>query len=194
VAEVLGLASPLPNPRILPTSASGRSAHARYPPIAVQWNARRTSVSLAADAQVVRQPERRSMCLAVFIASDQPLPLVGWDEAEPAFNVMPVSEHEEVVRRQFSLAYAVYAGAHTGCSCGFRSDDEDPASLAQSRAALLKYIEEAAATGPVEVFACWEGDWAESPRTRAERSFASLAREHDWLEELAFTRIPGLAS
>ena len=134
------------------------------------------------------------MCLAVFIASDQPLALVPWDEALPTFNVVPLSEHEHVVRQQFSLAHAVYAGAHTGCSCGFSSDDEDPAAVARSRAALLQYIEQAAATGPVEVFVCWEGDWTDNPRHRSERSFASLAGEDDWLEELTLTRIAGLAA
>lgn len=133
------------------------------------------------------------MCLAVFIASDQPLVLVPWDEASPAFNVVPLSEHEEAVRRQFSLAHTVYAGAHTRCSCGFRSEDENPAAVARSRSALLQYIEQAAARGPVEVFVCWEGEWAELPRMRAERSLASLAGEYEWLEELTLTRIPGPA-
>jgi hypothetical protein len=134
------------------------------------------------------------VCLAVFIASDQPLVLVPWDESSPAFNVVPLSEHEEIVRQQFSLAHTVYAGAHTGCSCGFRSDDEDPAAVTRSCSALLQYIEQAAAMGPVEVFVCWEGEWAELPRMRAERTFASLAGEDDWLEELTLTRIPRLAA
>jgi len=134
------------------------------------------------------------MCPAVFISSDQPLPFVAWDEGEPAFNVVPLSEHEEIVRRQFSLAHTVYAGAHTGCSCGFRSDDENPSAATRSRAELLKYIEQAAASGPVEVFVCWEGEWGESPRIRAQRPFASLPGGHDWLEELTLTCIPGLAT
>jgi hypothetical protein len=128
------------------------------------------------------------LCLAVFIASDQPPVLVPWDETAPAFNVVPVSEHEQIVRQQFSLVHTVYAGAHTGCSCGFR-DDKDPAAAARSRLALLQYIERTAATSPVEVFVCWEGDWARLPSIRAERSLTSLRSDFDWLEELTFTRI-----
>jgi hypothetical protein len=128
------------------------------------------------------------LCLAVFIASDQPLVLVPWDETAPAFNVVPVSEHEQIVCQQFSLVHTVYAGAHTGCSCGFR-DDQDPAATARSRAALVQYIERTAATSPVEVFVCWEGDWARLPSIRAERSLTSLRSDFDWLEELTFTRI-----
>ena len=134
------------------------------------------------------------MCLAVFISSDQPLPLVAWDEANPAFNVVPLSEHEEIVRQQFSLAQTVYAGAHTGCSCGFRSDDQNPLAVGRSQAALIDYIQLAVARGPVEVFVCWEGEWAASPRVRAQRSLDSMASESDWLEELTFTSIPGLAA
>ena len=128
------------------------------------------------------------MCLAVFIASDRPPVLVPWDETAPAFNVVPVSEREQIVRQQFSLGHTVYAGAHTRCGCGFR-DDQDPAAAARSRAALLQYLERAAATGPVELFVCWEGDWAKLPRTRADRSLASLRADLDWLDELAFTRV-----
>ena len=128
------------------------------------------------------------MCLAVFIASDRPPVLVPWDETAPVFNVVPVSEREQIVRQQFSLGHTVYAGAHTRCDCGFR-DDQDPAAAARSRAALLQYLERAAATGPVELFVCWEGDWAKLPRTRADRSLASLRGDIDWLDELAFTRV-----
>jgi hypothetical protein len=99
----------------------------------------------------------RPLCVpAVFIASDQPPVLVPWDETAPAFNVVPVREREQIVRQQFSLVHTVYAGAHTRCGCGFL-DDPDPAAAARSRAALLQYLELAAATGPVELFVCWEG-------------------------------------
>src|SRR5678810_1043398 len=85
------------------------------------------------------------MCLCVFVASDRPLALVPWDLQAPGFNVVPLTEHEAPVRRQFSLAHIVYAGAHTGCSCGFQSDGNDPGDVARSRAALLQYIREASA-------------------------------------------------
>jgi hypothetical protein len=134
------------------------------------------------------------MCLGVFIASDNPLALVPWNSQSPAFNIVPLSEHEEPVRQQFSLSHIVYAGAHTGCSCGFQSDEEDPPAVTRSRAALVQYIRQAAEAGPVEVFVCWEGDYAETASVRGERAIVSLADEDDWLQELTFTRIPQLAN
>jgi len=122
------------------------------------------------------------MCLGVFLASGLPLALVPWDSQAPAFNVVPLTEHEAPVRQQFSLAHVVYAGSHTGCSCGFRSDANDPAAVSRSREALLRYIGQASATGPVEVFVCWEGDYAAV-------TLAAFAGDEAWLEELTFTRL-----
>lgn len=102
---------------------------------------------------------------------------------------MALSESEQVVRHQFTLPEVVYAGAHTGCSCGFQSDRDDPSAVIRSRAALVEYIGEAAKAGPVEVFVCWEGDYEKAANARSERSVASLADGDDWLQELAFTRI-----
>ena len=135
------------------------------------------------------------MCLGVFIASDKPLSLVLWDAQKPGFNTTPLSGPEENVRQQFSLPEIVYAGAHTRCSCGFRSDRDDPPppAVIRSREALVAYLREAAKAGPVEVFVCWEGDYAKAALLRSEQSVASLAGGDDWLEELTFTRIPPLA-
>lgn len=131
------------------------------------------------------------MCLGVFLASDQALDLVTWNERTPGFNVVPVSEPEEPVRRQFALAHVVYAGAHTGCSCGFRADGEDPDAVSRSRAALVEYVRRAALAGPVEIFVCWEGDYEKAARVCLERHADALSGD-DWLEELTFTRVPRL--
>lgn len=132
------------------------------------------------------------MCLGIFVASDQPLVLIPWNTQAPGFNTVPLSEQEEPVRQQFSLSEIVYAGAHTGCSCGFHTDPDDPSAVIRSRAALVQYIGEAAEAGPVEVFVCWEGDYEKTANARWERSVASLAGEDDWLQELTFTRISQL--
>jgi hypothetical protein len=128
------------------------------------------------------------MCLGVFLASDQPLDLVPWNERTPGFNVVPLSEHEEPVRRQFALAHVVYAGAHTRCSCGFRADGENPDAVSRSQAALVEYIRRASLAGPLEIFVCWEGDYEKAARVRLERSADALSGD-DWLQELTFTRV-----
>jgi hypothetical protein len=129
------------------------------------------------------------MCLGVFVASGQALDPVPWDARAPAFHVAPLSEQELAVRSQFSLPHVGYAGAHTGCSCGFLDDPEHPSAVSRSRAALVEYIRRLSAAGPVELFVCWDGDYERTARQRAERSTASLATDDEWLQELTFTRI-----
>ena len=57
--------------------------------------------------------------MALFIAADEPLPIIAWQESEPAFHVQNPSESEQRVRRQFTKTHVYYLGAHTYCSCGF---------------------------------------------------------------------------
>jgi hypothetical protein len=52
-------------------------------------------------------------------------------------------------------------------------------------------LRQASEAGPVEVFVCWEGDYAVTPQVQGERAISSLADEDDWLQELTFTRIAG---
>jgi hypothetical protein len=133
------------------------------------------------------------MCFGVYIASDGPLPLVPWNPAEPAFNVTALGEPEAVVRTQFAGRNVVYAGSHTQCGCGFNaSADNDPADMLKSRRALLAYLRSAARAGALEVFACWEGDYAEVATSRATRTVDELEASDIWLDELAWTRIPRL--
>jgi hypothetical protein len=129
------------------------------------------------------------MCLGVFIASDRPLSLVPWSQEARGFNVAPLSHYEEPVRAQFSLPHVVYAGAHTRCACGFQNDAEEPLSVERSRAALLAYLGKAADVGRVELFVCWDGDFAQAARFRFDRSVGELHANDEWLQELAFTSI-----
>jgi len=116
--------------------------------------------------------------MALFMAADEPLPLIAWDESHPAFHVDELSDGDEGVRRHFTKPYAYYLGAHTGCSCGFSygqldlSDGEDVAEDAQGRAsveALRTYLEAAIQRlRAVELFSSWEGDWNQDAEQRLE--------------------------
>jgi len=114
------------------------------------------------------------MCLGVFIASDKPLSLVPWDAQTPGFNTTPLSGPEENVRQQFSLPEIVYAGAHTRCSCGFRSDRDDLPAVIRSREALVAYLREAA--GPVPS----KSSYAGKETTRRPRSCNRSGRSRRW--------------
>jgi hypothetical protein len=100
------------------------------------------------------------MCMLVFAAADTPLPLLSDAERAPLNARLPEGR-EERVRQQFSKHHVVFLGSHTGCSCGFsygHSDDPDVEGR-QSVGALGRYLAQAVdRAGPVEVFACWEGD------------------------------------
>ncbi len=105
------------------------------------------------------------MCVAVYLSAPTPLPLVAWHEESPAFFVEEAPA-DDPVRAHFSWPNVYYAGAHEGCGCGFAYNQmpenlqaaDDEARARASVAALRKYVGEATARGPVELYACWEGE------------------------------------
>jgi hypothetical protein len=131
--------------------------------------------------------------MAVFIAADAPLPLVGWNEAQPGFHVTELSgQDDEKVRSQFSKPYVYYAGAHTGCGCGFDYGrnpkyQDDVEQSRQSVASLSQYLaRETASHGVIELYACWEGDQAEEPLMRKAITPEEISGESFWFEERQF--------
>ena len=110
------------------------------------------------------------MCFVIFMASRSPLPLIPWQPAAPAFNVAELSEHEERVRRHFSLPNVRYAGSHTQCGCGFNEGREHPqvyedpakerADALVSSSLLARYVREHHVE---QIYSCWSGDEGEPP-------------------------------
>lgn len=103
--------------------------------------------------------------MVVYIASKSPLPLVPFRTEDPGLNVTELDDHEEPVRRLFSLPHTAQAGSHTSCGCGFNEgrqyadDFNDPPELKadslRSSAQLAQYVREHAVE---EMFSCWSGD------------------------------------
>ncbi len=124
------------------------------------------------------------MFMMVYIASDQSLPTVAWDDAHPAFYVSELMPDREPVRRQFSAPNVYYVGSHEGCGCGFQCDElhfpdpdappevvaADAADLAERQDSLRRfasYLTQALDRGAtVDVYACWAGDEAAAPAFR----------------------------
>ena len=114
------------------------------------------------------------MCVMLYIASEDQLPLVPFDKDNPAFNVSELPERAIAVRQRFSKSYVYELGSHTGCGCGFQygyslvsgqyfPDTESPPAEAQagleSRRRLALYLRNAlAAQESIQLFACWAGD------------------------------------
>ena len=108
-----------------------------------------------------------AMCLAVYIASDQPLPLVHWSPTDPGFYVRPVDEMDNGVGEIFSVPFVYYAGSHEGCGDGFEFGREPAQSVEdqdrerKGRASverLASYLRDASQLGQVHVYARWADD------------------------------------
>lgn len=140
------------------------------------------------------------MCMAVYLAADSPLQLIGWDEDLPGFFVSVLeTDRDFEVREQFDMPYVYYAGSHTHCGCGFNygqyaeaeSDPQEIARRQRSLAALADYLaREIGRVGEIEMFACWDGDQSAAPvLTRDLTPSSFLAEDFYFYEkELATVR------
>lgn len=139
----------------------------------------------------------RAMCLAVYIASPSPLPLVAWREEDPAFYVQD-AELDDPVRAHFGWANVYYVGSHEGCGCGFAynqlpkhlQESGDEAQRRSSVAALRDYVREATALGPVQLFACWEGEQSFPEKDRVAASPDALGGDAFDFEQLRMMEFP----
>lgn len=111
----------------------------------------------------------------VYIAADNPLPMIEWQENITPFSVSELSEDEKRVIKQFTKPFVAYAGSYEGCSCGFSYDnspieDEDDAQRdALSRESVKQfseYLSNLVKNGSVELFACWNGDQEAEPEEK----------------------------
>ena len=136
------------------------------------------------------------MCMAVYIASDFPLPLIQWNKDAPGFHVTELTTNinDEKVKEQFSKSYIYYVGAHTGCGCGcgfeygkYPEYEDNVEESRQSVIRLAEYLTNALEENEfIELFACWEGDQAEKPVKYGTRTPLDLGGDNFWFEEKEF--------
>lgn len=110
------------------------------------------------------------MCLAVYVASDQPLPVVAWDEAAPDFYIKQYQGRFQPLRH-VTKPYHYYVGSHTGCGCGFLYDGVSEGiaeyeTIRRMYQRLARYLTDVTAGAPVELFICWGGDEGTAPTQR----------------------------
>lgn len=97
------------------------------------------------------------MCLALYLAAAQELPVIAWDDTKPAFHVLRLPSGAEGVRKHFRSKYVYYAGSQQGCSCAFNYEHEY-----DSIVELRNYLRNALiCVDEVEMFACQTGAEAE---------------------------------
>ena len=93
------------------------------------------------------------MCLALYLAASQALPVIAWDKTNPAFHVIRLPKDAEAVRKHFHSDYVYYAGSEQGCSCAFNYEHEY-----DSIGELKNYLRNALiCVDQVEMFACQVG-------------------------------------
>ncbi len=93
------------------------------------------------------------MCLALYLAASQALPVISWDNLKPAFHVIRLPKSAESVRKHFRSEYIYYAGSQQGCSCAFNYEHEY-----DSIVELRNYLRNALiCMDEVEMFACQTG-------------------------------------
>ena len=136
------------------------------------------------------------MCWVLYLAADRQLPLCPFEPASPRFNVVDVAGREAEVRRQFSKPFVYALGAHTGCCCGFdrgQANPEHPEELAATEAslrALCEFLDVALETaGPLELFACWDGDQGAAPDHHWSCRLADFSPEMAWFPDRTFVRV-----
>ncbi len=61
------------------------------------------------------------MCFVLYMAAPRSLPLIKWDEKNPALHIEELGEGELEVQKHFSLPYCYHVGSDTFCGCGFRN-------------------------------------------------------------------------
>jgi hypothetical protein len=136
------------------------------------------------------------VCWLLYLAADRPLSLRPFNPGAPAFNVADLRGREVAVRAQFSKPFVYALGAHTGCGCGFDREQANPEHPAELRAtesalyALQAYLRETLELGgPLELFACWDGDQAAAPDHRWQRRVADFHPGMAWFPDRTFIEI-----
>jgi len=134
------------------------------------------------------------MCFVLYLASDHPVPAIPWDEADRKLHTRDLDEHDRPVVRHFEKPFVKYMGSDQGCGCGFRQagpntaewgnwipkDEEDLEEEQVNHRplhSLLSGLLEKEAE--IELFGCWNGDYAEpsngcliiSPATILDKKF-----------------------
>lgn len=102
------------------------------------------------------------MCLAIYISSDNPIPLVNLFNNKIGFYIRELKNHENCVFQNFSKRLAYYLGSE-GCSCGFLLDGIYPdmekfIDVVETYDLLSNFLREKVQSNELEIYACWTGN------------------------------------
>jgi hypothetical protein len=125
--------------------------------------------------------------MALYAAADVPLPEITPQMPPAPLSARPIDGTESAVRTHFTKPHIYFLGSHTGCSCGFQyglygREDEDRAGRESVRQLGAYLFSAVARAGPIEVYACWDGDEAEPDRDRATMTPADFSGDAERFE------------
>jgi hypothetical protein len=101
------------------------------------------------------------MCLALYLASDLPLPALHPERGAPPFLVQRAKRR--AAWEWLTKPYVYEVCTDDGCACGFLDDGEPDSEAPELLARLAAYVGAAAAAGPLELLAVWLGDERKEP-------------------------------
>ena len=106
------------------------------------------------------------MCLAIYVAGEQPLPEVPLVKAEPGLHTAAPARFADLkIRKWLRPKHVLEIRSDEGCACKFIDDDPDPASHESAQAALTELTAYLQSAGEgLELLACWLGDEKKEPR------------------------------
>lgn len=97
------------------------------------------------------------MCMVLYLASDDMLPTIPWNEKKPAFHVCPLADcgMGKEVGMQFTKANVYFVGSYQWCGCGFGDSSEKGIQCLRELREYLVAV--SAKSGIVEMWSCWTG-------------------------------------
>lgn len=137
------------------------------------------------------------MCMALYLATDQPIPVSEWSRASALF-VDELTSEQYRVKTQFTKLAVRYIGVlgKWTCSCAF-SGARDDSTDAQGRQLIEELRNllgfEIANDREVELFYCWMDDEGDEAEHRVETTLEQLGSESCPLKTGTFYRVRGAA-
>lgn len=139
------------------------------------------------------------MCIALYIASDRPLPLTPqpvsvaegtssptWPQEAQRFHTATLQPAQEAVRSHFNHPHVLYVGSYEGCGCGFNYGREcpdvevDAAHLTAARESVAELVRYVQYSGVREIYSCQFDDEAK-PVTRRRTVTLQLLASPDFV-------------
>lgn len=142
------------------------------------------------------------MCFVLYLGTQSEVPRIPWSENSPTLCTDHVGQRAQAVKDKFSLPCVTYVGSDQGCGCGFRhamfqggdwpeESIVEPTEGSQSNhEALVALIQQYFASHPfVELYGCWDGDFAEAVQHREEISLQRIVQPEFRFRERGYYRV-----